>query len=88
MLFYFQDHDGHGPEFHKHMYRINKETGTNISVGLIALLSRHYFFIMKIFDFYVCCIYSSVLQTRIFHGSKQYEANNMTPYQTAPKGAV
>eukprot|EP00096_Caligus_rogercresseyi_P013443 TRINITY_DN6091_c0_g1_i1.p1 TRINITY_DN6091_c0_g1~~TRINITY_DN6091_c0_g1_i1.p1 ORF type:complete len:523 (+),score=151.80 TRINITY_DN6091_c0_g1_i1:123-1691(+) len=26
------DHDGHGPEFHKHMYRINKETGTNISV--------------------------------------------------------
>ncbi|XP_052766928.1 DNA-dependent metalloprotease SPRTN-like isoform X2 [Mya arenaria] len=27
-----KDHDGHGPEFHKHMYRINKETGTNISV--------------------------------------------------------
>ncbi|XP_069118927.1 LOW QUALITY PROTEIN: DNA-dependent metalloprotease SPRTN-like [Argopecten irradians] len=27
-----KDHDGHGPEFHKHMYRINKETGANISV--------------------------------------------------------
>ncbi|XP_050404030.1 DNA-dependent metalloprotease SPRTN [Patella vulgata] len=27
-----KDHDGHGPEFHKHMYRINAETGTNISV--------------------------------------------------------
>jgi len=27
-----KDHDGHGPEFHKHMYRINKETGTNITV--------------------------------------------------------
>ncbi|ESO96447.1 hypothetical protein LOTGIDRAFT_73580, partial [Lottia gigantea] len=27
-----KDRDGHGPEFHKHMYRINAETGTNISV--------------------------------------------------------
>lgn len=27
-----KDRDGHGPEFHKHMYRINKETGTNITV--------------------------------------------------------
>merc|ERR1719186_185461 len=27
-----KDRDGHGPEFHKHMYRINNETGTNISV--------------------------------------------------------
>ncbi|EDO43066.1 predicted protein, partial [Nematostella vectensis] len=27
-----KDHDGHGPEFHKHMYRINKATGTNITV--------------------------------------------------------
>jgi len=27
-----KDRDGHGPEFHKHMHRINKETGTNISV--------------------------------------------------------
>ena len=26
------DHDGHGPEFHKHMYRINAATGANISV--------------------------------------------------------
>ncbi|CAH1123075.1 unnamed protein product [Ceutorhynchus assimilis] len=27
-----RDRDGHGPEFHKHMYRINKEAGTNITV--------------------------------------------------------
>ncbi|KAJ8919847.1 hypothetical protein NQ315_006376, partial [Exocentrus adspersus] len=27
-----KDRDGHGPEFHKHMYRINKEAGTSISV--------------------------------------------------------
>ena len=26
------DHDGHGPAFHSHMFRINKETGTKISV--------------------------------------------------------
>ena len=26
------DHDGHGPAFHEHMFRINKEAGTNISV--------------------------------------------------------
>ena len=29
----FQDHDGHGPNFHEHMYRINKESGTKISVS-------------------------------------------------------
>ncbi|XP_018568711.1 sprT-like domain-containing protein Spartan [Anoplophora glabripennis] len=27
-----RDRDGHGPEFHKHMFRINKEAGTNITV--------------------------------------------------------
>nr|XP_023013790.1 sprT-like domain-containing protein Spartan [Leptinotarsa decemlineata] len=27
-----RDRDGHGPEFHKHMYRINAESGTNITV--------------------------------------------------------
>ena len=26
------DHDGHGPAFHSHMFRINKQTGANISV--------------------------------------------------------
>lgn len=26
------DHDGHGPAFHEHMFRINKEAGTKISV--------------------------------------------------------
>ena len=28
-----RDRDGHGPEFHKHMYRINKKAGTNITVS-------------------------------------------------------
>ncbi|CAL1284660.1 unnamed protein product [Larinioides sclopetarius] len=28
----WKDHDAHGPEFLKHMYRINKEAGTRISV--------------------------------------------------------
>ncbi|XP_022195943.2 DNA-dependent metalloprotease SPRTN isoform X2 [Nilaparvata lugens] len=27
-----RDRTGHGPEFHKHMYRINNEAGTNITV--------------------------------------------------------
>lgn len=27
-----KDRDGHGPEFHKHMYRINAEAGTKITV--------------------------------------------------------
>ena len=27
-----RDHDSHGPEFHKHMYRINKAAGCNITV--------------------------------------------------------
>lgn len=30
-----RDRDGHGPEFHKHMNRINKEAGTNISVSVL-----------------------------------------------------
>lgn len=28
-----RDRDGHGPEFHKHMYRINGVAGTKISVS-------------------------------------------------------
>ena len=34
-------------------------------------------------DFYACCMYVSVLKTRSYQGSKQYE-----PDQTAPLGAV
>ena len=42
------------------------------------------FFVLKMSSaFYVCCIYSSALQTRLF-----MEANNMNPYQTASKGAI
>lgn len=29
-----RDRDGHGPEFHKHMYRINGVAGTNITVSM------------------------------------------------------
>ena len=41
------DHDGHGPAFHEHMYRINKETGTKISVyhnfhDEVALYKQHW----------------------------------------------
>jgi len=41
------DHDGHGPAFHSHMYRINKATGTNISVyhsfhDEVALYKQHW----------------------------------------------
>ena len=31
------------------------------------------FFVLKMFAFYIYCIYSSALQTRFFLGSKQYE---------------
>lgn len=35
-----RDRDGHGPNFCKHMHRINKEAGTNITVsnGLFLIL--------------------------------------------------
>ena len=41
------NHDGHGPAFHEHMYRINKETGTKISVyhnfhDEVALYKQHW----------------------------------------------
>lgn len=32
-----RDRDGHGPEFHYHMYRINKQAGTNITVSASKL---------------------------------------------------
>lgn len=42
-----KDHDGHGPEFHKHMYRINQATGAKISVyhtfhDEVALYKQHW----------------------------------------------
>lgn len=39
-----RDRDGHGPEFQKHMHRINKECGCNITVG-IYLISKIKLFI-------------------------------------------
>lgn len=32
-----KDREDHGPEFHKHMHRINKAAGTKISVRLNAI---------------------------------------------------
>jgi hypothetical protein len=32
VILILQDHDSHGPEFHKHMLRINKSSGSNITV--------------------------------------------------------
>lgn len=33
-----KDRNDHGPEFHKHMNRINQAAGTNITVILTALI--------------------------------------------------
>ena len=33
-----QDHDGHGPEFLKHMQRINAESGANITVSIFSMI--------------------------------------------------
>lgn len=33
-----KDRDGHGPEFHKHMFRINKEAGEWISLFINVIL--------------------------------------------------
>ena len=30
-------------------------------------------FVLKMFAYYICCIYSNAPQTRFFHGGKQYE---------------
>jgi hypothetical protein len=34
VILILQDHDFHGPEFHKHMLRINKSSGSNITVTM------------------------------------------------------
>ena len=46
-------------------------------------------FVLKMLSaFYVCCLYSNALQTRLNHGSKHYELfYNIAPDQTAPKGS-
>ena len=38
ILHYHQDHDGHGPKFQFHMNRINKASGTNITVSLWCMV--------------------------------------------------
>ena len=44
-----KDHDDHGTEFHKHMFRINKQSGSNITVW--CLVFKKVFF--KILSKYV-----------------------------------
>ena len=63
------DHDGHGPAFHEHMYRINKEAGTKISVyhnfhdevgwSLLArlLIARKYFFSSSLSIFFLTVVF-------------------------------
>ena len=54
----------------KNLYFSNKtyDVGTQKN----HLLSRYYFFIMKMSSaFYICYIYSSTLQARFFHGTEQ-----------------
>lgn len=47
-----KDRDGHGPEFCKHMNRINQDSGTNITVGItIYIVSEH----LKGYD--LCVLY-------------------------------
>lgn len=38
-----RDRDGHGPRFHEHMYRINKEAGTNITVSIFDKMLENLF---------------------------------------------
>lgn len=32
-----RDRDGHGPQFHEHMYRINRESGSHITVSAFKI---------------------------------------------------
>ena len=35
-----KDHDDHGTEFHKHMFRINKQSGANITVYFLLFCEK------------------------------------------------
>ena len=45
--------------------------GVNLILPLLFLCLKYHLMIFVFF--YTCCIYSSVLQTGLFHGSKQYK---------------
>lgn len=48
-----RDRDGHGPNFCKHMYRINKEAGTNITVSNEQFTYKIYYLLFVIKGFYL-----------------------------------
>ena len=55
-------------------YQNGNEISQNRHFNLdLTLLLSHFFVLKMLPAFYVCCIYSSALQARFFHGSKQYE---------------
>ena len=39
-----KDHDDHGTEFHKHMFRINKQSGSNITVCSLVYNRLSFYF--------------------------------------------
>ncbi len=43
------DHDGHGPEFHKHMYRINKATGIHLFMKQVWTFHLPYIIVIYIY---------------------------------------
>lgn len=47
-----KDREDHGPEFHKHMHRINKEAGTNITVSSFKLVFTCKYFFLSIIGKY------------------------------------
>ena len=52
-----------------------KETNCKENMFCLFLLALipPLFFVLKMSAFYVCCVYSSALQKRFFHGNKRYE---------------
>ena len=65
------------------------------NTGLLIIICPLIFDMKMSSAFYVYCIYSSALQTIVFHGSKHYgprsdcsQANNMNPDQTAPEQTI
>ena len=53
----------------------------------LTLFPPIYYVLKMMSAFYICCMYSSALQTRFFHGSKQYEYFvSLIWFQTICKG--
>lgn len=58
-----RDRDGHGPEFCKHMNRINKAAGTKITVCICNKINIIiYYIILAIFSFFKIFVYVDISQ--------------------------